>query len=94
MTPEGKVKKAVKDYLASLTPKPYVYMPVPMGYGATTLNFLVCHKGQFWGIETKRAGINAPTPAQACCMSDIAHAGGGVILENSVGCEKVRELIK
>ena len=93
MTPEGKIKKSVKEYLAKLTPKPYVYMPVPMGYGATTLDFLVCHKGMFYGIETKRPGVMHVTPAQGCCMSEIAHAGGGVILENDVTLPNVRKLI-
>lgn len=89
---EAHVKAAVKAYLKEIGA--YYFMPVQMGYGSTTLDFLVCHKGRFYGIETKRPGMNKVTPMQGCVMSDIAHAGGGVCLENDPALPKVRELIR
>ncbi len=92
MTPEKKIKDAVRAYLKEIGA--YYFMPVQMGYGASTIDFLVCHKGRFYGIETKRAGVDKGTPRQECIMREIAEAGGGVCLENATGLEKVRELIK
>lgn len=89
---EEAVKRAVKAYLKSIGA--WWYMPVTMGYGATTIDFLVCHKGRFYGVETKREGVKTVTPRQSCCMREIAEAGGGVCLENSTGCETVRALIR
>jgi len=89
---ESNVKAAVKRYLKEIGA--YYFMPVQSGFGAATLDFLVCHKGKFYGIETKREGVRKVTPRQECIMRDIAEAGGGVCLENSLGCETVKALIK
>lgn len=89
---ESHVKDAVKAYLKSI--HAYYFMPVQTGFGASTLDFLVCHNGKFYGIETKRPGAREVTARQACVMREIAEAGGGVCMENSVECEEVRELIK
>ena len=89
---EEAVKRAVKDYLRSIGA--YWFMPVQYGYGAASIDFFVCHKGRFYAVEAKREGVTSPTARQACCMREIAEAGGGVCLENSTGCETVRELIK
>lgn len=86
---ESDVKKALRAYLKEIGA--YQYWPVPMGYGATTVDVLVCYKGRFFAIETKRPGVKAPTFAQQCVMRDVAAAGGGVILENSVNLEATRE---
>lgn len=85
---EKHVKEALKKYLKKIGA--YYYMPVPMGYGASTVDFLVCHKGKFYGIETKREGVHSTTVRQACVLRQIAEAGGGVILENSTELENVR----
>jgi hypothetical protein len=54
-TPEGKVKKLVKDWLAAQNA--YTYMPMTMGYGASGApDFMVCINGVFVGIETKAPG--------------------------------------
>jgi len=89
---ESNVKAAVKRYLKEIGA--YYFMPVQSGFGAATLDFLVCHKGKFYGIETKREGVRKVTPRQECIMRDIAEAGGGVCLENSLECEAVKALIK
>lgn len=53
-TPEAKVKRKVKELLNA--EGVYYFMPVQVGYGARTLDFLCCHKGQFFAIETKAPG--------------------------------------
>ena len=92
MTPEGRVKYKLRKYLDELGC--YQYWPVPMGRGATTIDVLLCHRGLFYGIETKRPDVKKPTKAQECVMAAIAHAGGGVWLENSEGLETTREKLK
>lgn len=88
MTPEGMVKRELKKYLASIGA--YYYMPVPAGYGKQSLDFLVCYKGRFYGIETKREEVSKPTARQAHVMEEIARSGGGCWLENSLGLEETR----
>lgn len=55
MTPEGKVKKEVKEFLDFIGA--WYYCPVPMGYGRRGIkDFIGCYKGQGFGIEAKPAG--------------------------------------
>jgi hypothetical protein len=77
MTPEGKVKAEIKAYLDSIGA--YYFMPVQMGYGAKTLDFLVCYKGRFIGIEAKREDAEA-TKYQIQTMRHIAEAGGDALV--------------
>ena len=79
MTPEGKVKEQVKKLLKAH--KAYYHMPVMNGMGAPTLDFICCHGGRFFAIETK-AGNKQPTPRQEITMTEIAFAGGFVFLVN------------
>jgi len=72
-TPEGKVKDKVKKLLKKYDC--YYFMPVQAGYGAATLDFLVCCKGQFIGIETKAPGKKA-TERQQLTMNQMWEAGG------------------
>ena len=60
-TPEGKVKAQVKSLLQ--LHDAYYFMPVQSGYGMQTLDFLGCHRGRFFAIETKAPG-KKPTPRQ------------------------------
>lgn len=55
-TPEGLVKKEVKDFLDSYGSRVYYHMPVQAGFGKRGLDFFVCYKGMFIAIETKRWG--------------------------------------
>lgn len=89
---EKDIKDAVRAYLKEIGA--YYFMPVQTGYGAATLDFLICHKGTFYGVETKRPGKTTPSARQACVMSEIAHAGGGVCLENDPELPTLRRLIK
>jgi hypothetical protein len=55
LTPEGKVKLLVKQALF-VVPEPgdlYGWWPVPGGYGENSLDYVGCHKGAFFAIETK-----------------------------------------
>lgn len=92
MSGEDSIKKAVKTYCKEIGA--YYFMPVQMGYGASTLDFLICHNGRFYGVETKRPGVGKPSPRQACVMTEIAEAGGGVCLENDPELPKVKAMMR
>ena len=81
MTPEGKVKDEIKKYLRSINA--YYFMPVQTGYGSTTLDFLVCHQGRFYGIEAKKPGGKA-RPLQVAVMNLIEAAGGTAFVADNV----------
>lgn len=84
MTPEGRVKAAVKKLLNKAGA--YYVMPVTSGYGNSGVpDFIVCHRGHFIGIECK-AGDNLPTSLQLSNLERIVLAGGEslVINENSL----------
>ena len=73
-TPEGKVKKAVRQVLDGLGA--YYVMPVTGGYGKQGApDFLICHKGLFFGIETK-AGKGKLTTLQELNLKKIIESGG------------------
>lgn len=78
-TPEGKVKEKVKKLLKQYGA--YWHMPVQNGMGAPSLDFVCCHKGRFFAIETK-AGSKGMTERQAYTRSQIVAAGGTVFLVN------------
>lgn len=62
MTPEGKVKKKVKEYLISVDA--WYYMPVSNGMGRVGCpDILVCWNGRFIAIETKAPGKRKNTTA-------------------------------
>lgn len=73
-TPEGKVKAKVSGLLKA-TPGIYYHMPVPGGFGGTTLDYIGCHRGRFFAIETKKPG-GKPTDRQKQIISQIEQAGG------------------
>jgi len=73
-TPESKVKSKVNKILAAY-PEIYRFMPVQTGYGVPTLDYLLCIKGNFVAIETKKAG-GKPTERQERTIEEINAAGG------------------
>jgi hypothetical protein len=89
---EADVKKKLRAYLKSVGA--YQYWPVPFGLGATTLDVLVCYKGQMFGIECKRPGVEEATARQQCVMREIARAGGGVWVENDPELKTTKERIR
>ena len=76
MTPEGKVKKKVKEYLQSIGA--WYYMPVSNGMGRVGCpDILVCYKGLFMAFETKAPGkIKNVTPNQQREIDEIQRANG------------------
>lgn len=88
MTPEGLVKRELRKLLKEIGA--YAHWPVPVGYGRSTLDALICYRGRFYGVECKREGVGKPTDRQACVMREIAEAEGGCWVENSIGLEETR----
>lgn len=77
MTPEGHVKRRVKFILAQFGDRVWGNWPVPGGYGRSTLDFIGCHRGMLFAIETKAPGEKM-TPRQELEAEKIAKAGGQV----------------
>jgi hypothetical protein len=86
MTPEGKVKRAVRKALARYD-NIYTYWPVPAGYGPSSLDVIVCANERFLAIETKAPG-KKPTPRQEQTIQRIADAGGETLVVDSTNCEE------
>lgn len=80
-TPEGKVKAQVKKVLEQEKAKGTLYgwWPVPAGYGENSLDFVGCHYGRFFAVETKAPGqqLNAN---QQLVARRIEQAGGKVFI--------------
>jgi len=89
-TPEGKVKKKVKDYLKSIGA--WYYMPVSNGMGRVGCpDILVCYEGRFLAFETKAPGkIKNVTPNQKREIADIKRANG---LAHVVDCVEQVQVI-
>lgn len=83
-TPEGRVKDLVKKYLTESGA--YYYMPMSNGMGRVGApDFIVCHNGQFIGIETKAPGKRGnTTPNQERELSAIRAAGGVAVVVDDV----------
>ena len=77
MTPEGRVKATVKEVLKAHGA--YWHCPVQNGFGAPSLDFIICFKGKYAGIETKKPG-GKPTLRQEITISEIRKAGGKVFV--------------
>lgn len=77
MTPEGKVKEAIKRRLFEAGI--YFFMPRGTVYGRRGIPDIVgCVGGRFFAIEVK-AGKNRPTKLQSM-EHDFVRAAGGVVL--------------
>ena len=83
MTPEGLVKKKVSELLTQHGSTIYQHMPVPGGFGGTTLDYVGCHMGRFFAIETKAPG-KKPTPRQNVIIAMIQRAGGKAFVIDNV----------
>ena len=90
-TPEGKVKKAVRQVLDGLGA--YYVMPVTGGYGRQGApDFLVCHQGKFYGIETK-AGKGKLTALQELNLKKIIDCGGVALVIREADVEFLPSLL-
>lgn len=80
MTPEGRVKAAVKRRLESRGV--WFYMPVQNGMGRVGIpDFICCMDGRFLAIETKAPGKRGDVTAnQQRNLNDIAAAGGTALV--------------
>jgi len=89
-TPEGRVKKKIRDYLKERGA--YHYMPVQNGMGVVGIPDIVgCYKGQFFAIEVKAPGKKSTvTPNQQNQINLIGAAQGHVCVADCV--EDVRIL--
>lgn len=76
-TPEGKVKDKAKALLKAYGA--YWHCPVQNGMGAPGLDFWVCLRGRFCGIETKDLGKD-PTPRQRLTINHVRAAGGMIFV--------------
>ena len=90
-TPEGKVKKKVKEYLQSIGA--WYYMPVSNGMGRVGCpDILVCYKGMFMAFETKAPGkIKNVTANQQREIDGIQRANGLAHVVDDV--EQVKSLL-
>jgi len=81
MTPEGKVKAKVSALLKTYKGLFYT-MPVPSGYGESTLDYLGCYRGWFFAIETKApaGGTPEPTARQKEIIRKMREAGASVFV--------------
>jgi hypothetical protein len=77
-TPEGRVKRKVSELLKE-TEELWYDMPVPGGFGKSTLDYIGCHRGRFFSIETKAPG-KKPTPRQKQIISIMERAGAKVFV--------------
>lgn len=84
MTPEGRVKKAVKEYLKSRGA--WYYLPVSNGMGRVGCpDILVCWEGRFIAIETKAPGKRKnTTPNQDIEIDAINRAYGLALVVDDV----------
>jgi len=92
MTPEGKVKKRVKEILKELGA--YYVMPVTGGYGNSGApDFLVCYRGIFFGIETKAKGGKV-TALQQKNLHQIQESGGQQIVVSEGNVEHLKDFLE
>ena len=86
MTPEGRIKEKIKIVLETYRERGmlYYYMPVPVGYGRSTLDYLGFICGHGFAIEAKAEG-KKPTPRQQGIIDDIKKGGIPVFVINGIG---------
>jgi hypothetical protein len=81
LTPEGKVKADIDAGLKQIGA--YVFKPVQSGFGKRGIDYYVCWRGRFIGIEAKRPRGSRLTRKQADTLAGIEAAGGLSIVAKS-----------
>lgn len=89
---EADIKKRVKEFCKEKGA--WYDMKVPSGYGARTVDFLICYRGKFIACETKRPKVHEATSLQRKVLYDVRQAGGYAIVENSTGLEMLRAIFE
>jgi len=79
VTPEGRVKKLVREVLGKFPGKVDGFWPVPNGIGESHLDYVGCANGRFFSVETKAPG-KKPTPRQLFRKECVEKAGGVVFV--------------
>jgi hypothetical protein len=93
-TPEGKVKSLVKDLLAEYGSSVYYLMPVPNGYGKSTLDFIGAFYGRAFAVETKKPG-EFPNERQLGIIEDITNSRTPVfVIDGPATLECLRRWLK
>lgn len=89
MTPEGKVKKAIKEWLAGL-PNCWFFMPAAHGYGTNGVPDIIgCYRGVFFAVEVKKpGGLNGVTALQRIQINAINHAFGYACVADNIDTVK------
>lgn len=82
MTPEGKVKKEIKDFLDTV-PELWYFMPVSLGMGRHGIPDIIgCYKGHFFAVECKAPGKSATAlQLRELQAIDVAH-GVGIVTDS------------
>jgi hypothetical protein len=83
MTPEGKVKEAVKRALKARGV--WFFMPMQNGFGVVGIpDFICCFKGRFLAVETKAPGKrNTTTANQDRKLQEIKdHNGLSIVVDD------------
>lgn len=92
MTPEARVKNAVKKILA--TSNAYFFMPPGTGYGRAGIpDIVACKNGHFVAIECK-AGSGKTTALQERELADIRAHGGDALVINESNIDDVKALME
>jgi hypothetical protein len=75
MTPEGRTKRKIREVFNKYKSHGiYVYMPVPSGYGKSSLDYLGFICGLGFAVEAKAPG-QKPKPRQEGIIEDIERGG-------------------
>jgi len=93
MTPEGRVKKKLRDILDDNNV--YYFMPATGGYGRSGVPDIVgCVSGKFFAIECKAPGGRVTALQQREIENIIASGGVAFIYDGSISADEVlRRLI-
>lgn len=95
MTPEAKVKKAVREFLKQRDI--WYYQPVQNGMGQVGIpDFICCFKGTFIAIETKAPGkLSSVTPNQQRVIDAIkSHGGLAVVVDSLASLTPVFDILE
>lgn len=92
MTDEAKVKQQLKKFLTDIGA--YWFMPATFGMGRSGVpDIVVCHNGQFIGIECKGTPKNHTTALQRRELAKILDAGGTAIVADVTNLDEVKKVL-
>lgn len=97
MTPEGKVKKFIRQHLKAMFPGSWVYCPPGGAFGrAGVPDFLILYKGVMIAIEAK-ADDGRPTKLQLKRLNELKEMGCIAAIvkgENLERMDQIRKAVK